>query len=660
MEKLPIELGILIVKELPTRDICRLQQTCRAFYDLIEDDSVLWRERLQRQCGADVLWSSFFTTSELRRACTGTLRFKHRYRRGGHPTPPIARLLPHKDEGDQLQNDLNQGEGFSLAYIEESSNFHLIPGGRFLITVDKRWLRVWDLGPPGSLNEPCEVVLHEIDCVDTQPIIVDVAVADTDRVHLLIREDHSVRRLPQPFDQSEYNLNGLSRVRIFRRFQIRLPDKGQHSVEGLGRLCVLHSFNGIYDRCAAQHGPVVALGFGKTLLLWDTSDSPDKNWVASATRTEGVVFFHQGYVFAVDVDHLRVFNLTGITHCSVGKGVVDIQDGTPDLGYIPTPQIWTYQRPFTGGIFRPWASDFMLHKPVADNGPLFYDIRNTPPADETLEHMPLPSYIRLRFCFRPDNPSAGSLLRTKRYLTATQPCDIPQLRFPLDDGVAGYIWYDSLDYQHRAQFGDRHLERGGIFVSILDDPDSPEPSILEDDPDFPEPAGSVVEGLGDFSEMIARPNNETRVQRVSMCPLSGRVIVLWNRESKDDRFVEIFDLYDSLPASEFQPRAREGPRSVKIDLFIILIGVIVYIVLAHLSLLPAPPSTGAGSGSSGRSTSPSYKSRNSTASTLTGDCEAAEVTWCCSLLEFEGGQSRAGRRSCAVSDDALPLLAVDA
>ncbi|KAF6756871.1 hypothetical protein DFP72DRAFT_1168627 [Ephemerocybe angulata] len=564
MEKLPIELGILIAKELPTRDICRLQQTCKAFYDLLEGDSELWRERLRCQCGTDILWSGFggFTAPELRRACTGTLRFKHRYRQGGHPTPPISRLLPHKNEDDQLQNRRFQDGRY--AYLEESSNFNLIPGGRFLITVDKRWLRVWDLGPPGSLNEPCEVVLHEINCVDTQPKIVDVAVADTDKVHLLIREDHIVREiyiswgdrdiermLPQSFgfDVSQYNLNGRSRAGIFRRFQICLPDKGQRSVEGLGRLCVLHSHRRRLDRCAAQHGPMVALGFGKKFLLWDTSDSPDKNWVASTTRTERFVgtygqdvFFHQGYVFAVDADDLRGFNLTGITYCSVGKGVVDIQDGTPDLGYIPTPQMWTHQQ-LLPGTFKAWASDFMLHKPVADEGPLFYDIITRQPDANWLDS--LPSYVRLCFCFRPDNPPAGSLLRTKRYRTANQPYAIPQLRFSLDDGVAGYIWYDSLDHPDR----ERQLQRGGIFVSILDHPDSPEPSILEADPDFPEPAGSVVEGLGDFSEMIARPNNETGVLHVSMCPLSGRVVVFWNRESKelDDRVLEIFDLYDSLP-----------------------------------------------------------------------------------------------------------------
>ncbi|KAF5341789.1 hypothetical protein D9611_001159 [Ephemerocybe angulata] len=545
MEKLPIELGILIAKELPTRDICRLQQTCKAFYDLIEGDSELWRERLRHQCGADVLWSSFFTASELRRACTGTLRFKHRYRRGGHPTLPISRLLPHKGEDDQLQNHRDRSQYWHHLYPEERSTFSLIPGGRFLITVDKKWLRVWDLGPPGSLNEPCEVVLHEINCVDTQPMIVDVAVADKDMVHLLIREDHSVRRLPQPFDQSQYNLNALSKVRIFRRFQMRLPDMGQHSVEGLGRLCVLHSYKGLHGLCAAQHGPVVALGIGKSFLLWGTSDSPDKSWVASATRrgygntTGQDVFFHQGYAFVVDADALNGFDLAGITHCPVGKGVVDIQDGTPDFGYIPTPQMWTHQQ-YAPNTFTAWASNFMLHKPVADEGPLFYDIRDPRPDANRLDLSP--SYVRFCFRFRPDNPSAGSPLRTKRYQTATQPCDMPQLRFPLDDGVAGYIWYDSLDYPDR----ERQLERGGIFVSILDDPDSPEPSMLEDDPDFPEP-GSVVKGLGDFSEMIARPNNETGVLRVSMCPLSGRVVVLWNRESKDDQVIEIFDLYDSLP-----------------------------------------------------------------------------------------------------------------
>ncbi|KAF5342513.1 hypothetical protein D9611_001202 [Ephemerocybe angulata] len=542
MEKLPIELGILVAKELPTRDICRLQQTCKAFYDLIEGASELWRGRLQRHCGADVLLSSFSTASELRRACTGTLRFKHRYRRGGHPMPPTSRLLPHKKEDDQFQNRRSQYWPHHL-YPEESSTFNLIPGGRFLITVDKKWLRVWDLGPPGILNEPFEVVLHEINCVDTQPIIVDVAVADKDTVHLLIREDYIERRLPQSFgfDQSRYNLNGQSRVRFFRRFQIRLPDKGQNSVEGLGRLCVLHSYRGRLDRCAAQHGPVVALGFGKKFLLWDTSDSPDKNWVASTTRTERIVFFHQGYVFAVDADDLRGFNLTSVTHCPAGKGVVDIQDGTPDLGYIPTPQMWTHQQQGSHN-FRAWASDFMLHKPVADEGPLFYDIRD-PQADPNRLDMWPESYVRLCFCFRPDNPSAGSLLRTKRYRTAPQPCDIPQLRFPLDDGVAGYIWYDSLDLI--VDIGPR--QRGNIFVSILDDPDSPEPSILKDGSDFPEPAGFVVEGLGDFSEMIARPKSETGVLHLSVCPLSGRVVVLWDRESKDDRLVEIFDLYDSLP-----------------------------------------------------------------------------------------------------------------
>ncbi|KAF6746928.1 hypothetical protein DFP72DRAFT_617215 [Ephemerocybe angulata] len=191
MEKLPTELRTLIAKELPTRDICRLQQTCRTFYDSIEGDSELWRERLRRQCGADVLWSSFsgFTASELRRACTGILRFKHRYRRGGHPTLPISRLLPHKIEDDQLH----------LNYPYLLGTFNLIPGGRFLITVDKKCLRVWDLGPPGSLNKPLEVVSRELSCDGTRLEIADVAVADKDTVHLLILEDYSQPTLPQSF-----------------------------------------------------------------------------------------------------------------------------------------------------------------------------------------------------------------------------------------------------------------------------------------------------------------------------------------------------------------------------------------------------------------------------------------------------------------------------
>ncbi|KAF6756862.1 hypothetical protein DFP72DRAFT_892515 [Ephemerocybe angulata] len=525
MKKLPIELQTLIVKELPTRDICRLQQTCKAFYDSIESNPEVWRECLRRQCSTDVLWSSFsgFTASELRRACTGTLRFKHRYRPGGHSKPPIPRLLPYNNQ---------QSQGSDNPYPEIQATF-LIPGGRFLITVDKKWLRVWDLGPPGSLVEPCESASRELNCTDKALEIADVVVTGKDMVHLLIQEWYSEPTLPQSFgiDRSEYNYSHWTTFTLFHRFEIRLPGRGQHSVRELGRLCVLHS--SVSDICTTQDGPIVALGIGERVLLWGTSDSPDKSWVASRTGCGGTdgqdVFLHQGYAFIVDSDGLSGFDLTGITHRPVGKGLVDIQYGTPDIGHIPTPQKWSHQQDFQNTL-RGWASDFMLHKPPAEGGPLFYDIRLPQlgaALPQPLTYESHDSYLQFCFSFHPDNPSASSLIPTKRYMTASQPCDTPHFHFALDEGVRGYIWYDYFSVNGG-------VERRNIFVSILDDPD------------FPEPSGSIFEGLGDFSEMIVTgPIPEsTRVLHISVCPLSGRVVVLWDRESKNDRLVEIFDLYD--------------------------------------------------------------------------------------------------------------------
>ncbi|KAF5341825.1 hypothetical protein D9611_001171 [Ephemerocybe angulata] len=532
METLPAELRVLIAKELPTRDICRLQQTCKAFYDLIEDNSELWREHLRRQCGTDVLWSSFsgFTASELRRACTGILRFKHRYRRGGHPKPPTPRLLPYNSEHDDLQHQQRQES--DNPYPDISATF-LVPGGRFLITVDKKWLRVWDLGPPGSLSEPCEVVRYELNCADTTPEIADVIVADKDTVHLLIQEYYPQPTLPQSFgiDRSEYNFGHGSTFTLLHRLEIRLPGKGPHSVRELGRLCVLHSRGS--EICATQDGPIVAFGVGERVLIWGASDSLGTSWVASATRTSQStagqdVFCHQGYAFVVDSHGLQGFELAGITHRPVGNGLVDLQYGGPDIGNIPPPLQWTHQQTFED-TFRPWASAFMLHKPVADEGPLSYDIRHPRlEIDATQRDFVSYAYVRFCFCFRPDSPSASSLLPTKRYRTATQPCDTPHLHFALDEGVGGYIWYYCTP---------RPAEHGStIYVSIL-----------EDDPDFPEPAGSVVEGLGDFSEMF--PHSTQVVLNISVCPLSGRVAVLWAREYEQDRVVEIFELYDSSPTT---------------------------------------------------------------------------------------------------------------
>ncbi|KAF6744425.1 hypothetical protein DFP72DRAFT_1052110 [Ephemerocybe angulata] len=524
MEKLPIELQTLISIELSTRDICHLQQTCKAFYNFILGSSELWRERLRRQCGADILWSSFsgFTASELRRACTGTLRFKHLYRPGNHPTLPIPRLLPYNCENDDLESQ--QSEDSNNPYPGISSTF-LVPGGRFLITVEQKWLRVWDLGPPGVLHEPREVIFQELNCANMDPRIADAVVADKDTVHLLIQEVHSQPTLPQSFariDRSQYNFDDRSRFSLFHRFEIRLRDGGQYSVKEVGRLCVLRR-SSIYPAiCATQDGPVVAFGIGERVLIWGASDSPGASWVASTTISEDTagVFCHQGYAFVVYSDGLQGFDLAGITHRPVGNGLVDLQDRAPDIGHIPPPL--QFQTPCETD----WASNFMLHKPMAKGGPLYYDIKY-PLLEMDGDLLLDPYYVRFCFSFHPESPSASSLLFTKRYKAATRPCDTPHLRFALEEGVGGYIWYD------RSNFG---ADKGNIFVSILDD---------NRDSDSPKRTGSTMEGLGYFSEMIARPDpNWIEVLDISVCPLSGRVVALWGRKSKEDRLVEIFDLYD--------------------------------------------------------------------------------------------------------------------
>ncbi|KAF5341965.1 hypothetical protein D9611_001212 [Ephemerocybe angulata] len=527
MKKLPIELQTDIVKELPTRDICRLQQTCKAFYYLIEGNSEVWRECLRRQCGADVLWSSFsgFTASELRRACTGTLRFKHRYRRGNHPTPPIPRFLPYNCENGGLESQQSENSN-NPSYPGMNSTF-LVPGGRFLITVEQKWLRVWDLGPPGVLHEPQGVIFYELNCANMDPWIADAVVAGKDTVHLLIQEVHSPTTLPQSFttiDHSEYNIDDQSRFSLFHRYEIHLRDGGQYSVQELGRLCVLHSSGS--EICATQDGPIVAFAIEGRVLIWGASDSPGKSWVASTTTTsEDIivkgVFCHQGYVFVVYSDGLmKGFGLAGITPHPLGNGLVDLPDRAPDIGNIPPSLLF---QPFPESN---WASNFMLHEPVAKGGPLYYDIRHSlREMDEDQQHLVSnPYYVRFCFSFHPESPSASSLLPTKKYKATVRPYYSPRLRFELDEGVGGYIL-----------FGNRLGNQGNMYISINDNPDS----------DSPNPTGSIIEDLGYFAEMIARPDPEPiQILNISICPLSGRVVALWGRESREDRFVKIFDLYD--------------------------------------------------------------------------------------------------------------------
>ena len=197
MHQLPFELQLLIIERLDAPDILHLQlvcrlilwkgcdtepniQTCRKLYTEIErSGKAIWRRCLKRQCFENLLFLPSYkhlsTAFELKNACTGTRRFvkmiEAAYAAGG--------TLPHTRTTLKFPLDL-----FKTSDLRDTL---LIPGGRFLLTFEDKWVCIWDLHSlvKDGVSSPTLLVRQHLD----NPIdfVVAIDMFNEAKIRLLLK-----------------------------------------------------------------------------------------------------------------------------------------------------------------------------------------------------------------------------------------------------------------------------------------------------------------------------------------------------------------------------------------------------------------------------------------------------------------------------------------
>lgn len=512
MRGLSLELQASIIKHLGVHDIFHLQQTCKSLNTLIEGNVEVWKACLKRHCHVEGLfWSSFnglTKASEYKNACTGIQRFKRLCRTAKLSQIGKRRHLPAKVSGNPADESDSTGDEGSYALKNPYpgiNSAYLVPGGRFLVTVEQAWLLLWDLLPLGKVGEPVVLLREKLDC-NKDVKILDVLPLDGGRLRLVLNEP-----LPDGFppsynvDPSQYASRNDTKMLALHRFEIRLPENGDYTVQKLGRLCI--AYLGYDDSQVAQGEHSIAVDISGCLLFWGSNDSGEEYtfWASYEDVDRSSIFMHQGYLFLVTRSSLGAINLSKLPRNPVKGGIVDIQcsyrlRAPAKVEDVVTCEIDTELPEGDFGM-----GQILLPNPVPKAGTVKYDMELHHWGGEVAYKL-----YRMTFDFRPDAP-AKSDLRLFGVLEDYDWCDdyiSPRNRFECGGGDFGYIWEKTDGLQV-------------VSVSIYGG----------DDKKF-----KPVE--------IGVPENESveiEDSDVLFCPFSGRAVILWDRTLTEEKLIEIVD-----------------------------------------------------------------------------------------------------------------------
>ncbi|KAF6756876.1 hypothetical protein DFP72DRAFT_892559 [Ephemerocybe angulata] len=515
MITLPPELRTVVITCLRASDIVHLQQTCKDFNSLIEGSAEIWKACLKNQCHNEGLfWSTYnglSTALEYKNACIGIWRFKEFCQNGDDMADLAkARYLPVKAYGDLAEEGDAKEYGMVEPVFDKHfkknphpgiSSTYLVPGGRFLVTVDRTWLLLWDLGPPGGqVKKPVVLSSHKFHC-SSSITMLDVYIVDEHDALRIILQEYDFEEIP-PYiseNQGQGLPLGGSRFCVFHRFEISLPESGEYTIKPLGRLCVART--DIDDIFAAQSENQVALEISPgNVLLWNLNTlQPDGAFSFWESPECSSFYMQQGYLFIITGKGVQATNLSQFSWSPVKNGLVDLETLSPEKPSI------TYT--FTHPVELPGRADYViLPRSIPSTGVVKYDIR----ADQY--HTSAHRICQFSFDFHLEEPSTSALhsLGTPHY--GSRPTRAVH-RFECAQGGWGYAW-TSTTSDTRAVTVTLH-EASGVTHS---------------------------EACQDLEAIVKYPENPTiLLEDVNVCPFSGRIVFLWDRRLVRDMMLEIVD-----------------------------------------------------------------------------------------------------------------------
>ncbi|KAI4526787.1 hypothetical protein K525DRAFT_188364 [Schizophyllum commune Loenen D] len=149
---LPQEIILHIIDFAPPYDILSLRKTCKALYPITRDRSV-WVHAVRKMCTERALFAPTYDliqTSRLRleHAATAPRRFFELLMNSGSLDLQDAQKL-HAISKRLLELRLPRSSAANLGFNARENTFrefHLLPGGRFLLARSSESVHFWDLG----------------------------------------------------------------------------------------------------------------------------------------------------------------------------------------------------------------------------------------------------------------------------------------------------------------------------------------------------------------------------------------------------------------------------------------------------------------------------------------------------------------------------------
>ncbi|KAF6756159.1 hypothetical protein DFP72DRAFT_294041 [Ephemerocybe angulata] len=511
MRSLAPELQLEIIGELDECDIAQLEQVCKDLYDLIEGNPDAWKGCLRRKCEHEgMIWSSFSnlsTAAGFKAACTGPKRFKRKCDQD--QINPVKVTTPFSTVNADVPGNASGNE---RAASDEPNpwtdlrDIYLVPGGRFLITIEGSWMKVWDLILRGEDGSPTLLRRHSL-AFKKYLRLICVEVVNTSTLHLLLCEDF-------PDTSAGWNMaqnRSRSVLEVFE-FKFSVSVEEAFLVRKLAELGVRH--NGWYSPLVTQLRGLVALKTDRDTLVWDYNQGGYYVWRAldedGGICTTSRILILEGYVIYLDYQWgfhgARILDHT--FHPLGNAREIDIltQHGIENRAHSLSIRYARVPKSLTKWHVTQYAND-----------------QDTIVYEQQEEELVFNTTFFHRFSFQidSDNPQESEFIPEGRYSykpSVKYAAPHPFNRFPSGQETAGVVWFAWDD---------------GMTISV-------HPSLTER---CPSPEKTITR-----ARLLPKRRMTDTAHRIAVSPVSGKIAILWRRTTCpeieiEDTFLEILDIF---------------------------------------------------------------------------------------------------------------------
>ncbi|KAF8899792.1 hypothetical protein CPB84DRAFT_1779995 [Gymnopilus junonius] len=337
---LPLDIHNLILELLSPSDIIALRKTCRTMVDATSQ-RLLWLKLVERMCQDNTVYRHSFPTDDM-----SVLELEY------------ATMSPKKWESLALKSESLEEELPSFAtniirpeYFSndaEPEDLYLVPGGRFLIILQRGYLYLWDLGYISAIgsarSEMKEIARIQTDCssytVHASP--------DGSALRIL-----AVSYEPEAFTKYDYDV-----LEIF-------PWKPSPQFTLIASLSVTSSYDLDFTSVC---GDKLTLVYGPLIKIWDFKEDEWATWNTNGEHRQ--ILMTKETIVLIDEHNLSVWDVPKLvkdaTARSAGEPTVQPSKPRCTLNYT------NGYRPFTGYICK-GLCDWYTGSPQ----PLWYDLLNT-------------------------------------------------------------------------------------------------------------------------------------------------------------------------------------------------------------------------------------------------------------------------------------------